>query len=197
VTFSVSDGLAVDSVETVIAVLAPNSWQNRSNPADVDGNGRVSPLDVLVLINHVNRFGSGPLPAYQPGDPHCDVNGDGQAGPLDSLLVINYLNAVPEAEGESESSETVEPFWVAPLGRSLPEGSVEDRVRTGERMRPSSPQSRLVWAVNANPSLQSVDQPGEDLLTVLAARSRLAWRAAADDLFSDLGSLEHSCSRPA
>jgi subtilisin-like proprotein convertase family protein len=252
VTFSVSDGLAIDSQEVVITVLAPNPWQNRSNPADVDGNGRVSPLDVLVLINYVNRFGSGPLPAYQPGDPYCDVSGDGEAGPIDSLLVINYLNAGAEAESESAFSAAVAPFRVGTFGQILPEGTatastgfaddpglvagssppalgdwsaaashvrgrasasgqdgggaalikpepsaVRDRVRTGERLHASRVQERIRWAVNDSRPLQSSDELGEDLLTVLATHARFAWRAAADDLFSDLGSLEHSCNRPA
>ena len=78
VTFSVSDGWEVDSEEIVITVFDPHPWQNRNNPADVDGNGRVAPLDVLVLINRINLFGSGLLPSHQPGDPYCDVDGDGR-----------------------------------------------------------------------------------------------------------------------
>ena len=123
VTFSVSDGWEVDSEEIVITVLDPNPWQNRSNPADVDGDGRVAPLDVLVIINRINRFGAGLLQAHQPGDPYCDVNGDGEIGPVDSLLVINRLNAGLTAEGEAEFSAAVDPFGVGTLGQILPEGT--------------------------------------------------------------------------
>ena len=196
VTFSVSDGLAVDSEEIVITVLDPRPWQNRSNPADVDGDGRVAPLDVLVLINRINRFGAGLLQAHQPGDPYCDVNGDGEVGPVDSLLVINYLNAGAEAEGESEFSEAVDQFRVGTLGQILPEGTAGADASPADgpgTVAGSSPTaawdphaSPLDQAVVANKAFVPGDERGENLLTVLASRSsRFDWWAAADDLFSD------------
>ena len=205
VTFSVSDGWAIDSEDIVITVLDPHPWQNRSNPADVDGNGRVSPLDVLVLINRINRFGAGLLQAHQPGDPYCDVNGDGDVGPIDSLLVINYLNARPEAEGESGYSEAVDPFRAGTLGQILPGGTAgTDAIPADAPGTVASSSPTATWdpyastrdlAVGADKAFEPGAEPEEDLLTVLAARSRSDWWAAADDLFSDAGWFGRSLNR--
>jgi hypothetical protein len=73
------------------------SWQNPVRNEDVDGDGVVSPLDVLMLINFINAFGAGSvvnnpnLPAAPP--PYYDVNNDQFISPLDVLQVINYINA--------------------------------------------------------------------------------------------------------
>jgi PKD repeat protein len=84
----------------VLAVVAPaitfRPWQNPVLPQDVDGDGEAKPLDVLMLINEINRNQSRVLPA-SPGanevlPPFWDVDGDGQLAPADVLNVINYLN---------------------------------------------------------------------------------------------------------
>jgi hypothetical protein len=90
-----------------VPVIHP--WQNPGVREDVNGDGIVTPVDVLVLINTVNSRGAGPLPAARtPADqsmPFVDVNGDDALSPLDVLAVINFLNATsasqpaPEAEG--------------------------------------------------------------------------------------------------
>ncbi len=60
---------------------------------DVNGDGRVSPLDALLVINHLTRFRSGLIPAPPVAVPGMiDTNNDGIASPLDALLVINKLN---------------------------------------------------------------------------------------------------------
>ena len=43
-------------------------WRNPIDPCDVNDDGLVSPLDVLLIINELNRIGSGPLvpPVRQP-----------------------------------------------------------------------------------------------------------------------------------
>ncbi|HEY5714024.1 MAG TPA: dockerin type I domain-containing protein, partial [Candidatus Gracilibacteria bacterium] len=69
-------------------------WHNAQNPYDVDGSGIVSPLDVLIIINHLNT--SPPPLGSRIGDEAClDVTNDdpASASPLDALNVINYLNA--------------------------------------------------------------------------------------------------------
>ena len=71
-------------------------WQNPTNKLDADNDGRVTPLDVLTLINDINRNQTRMLPASRPvggSDPFLDVNGDGALSPLDILEVINSLNA--------------------------------------------------------------------------------------------------------
>jgi len=83
------------------------TWQNARNPLDVNDDGVVVPLDVLLLINDINSRGtrSLPIPPLAPllPPPYLDINGDGQIGPLDALIVINYLNNV-SAGGEGEAA---------------------------------------------------------------------------------------------
>jgi hypothetical protein len=52
---------------------------------DVSGDGQVSALDPLVIINHLN--------SGNPYNPALDVNLDGQVSALDTLIVINMINA--------------------------------------------------------------------------------------------------------
>ncbi len=67
---------------------------------DVNRDGRITPLDILQLINHLNsrssvRFASDVVDNF-------DVNRDGRITPLDILLIINHLNAVHVGSGEGE-----------------------------------------------------------------------------------------------
>ena len=74
----------------------PFRWTN-PDPAfqmDVNDDRSVDPLDVLVLINEVNRAGSrllDPLTDLTP--PFYDTNPDGALDPLDVLVVINKINS--------------------------------------------------------------------------------------------------------
>jgi hypothetical protein len=54
-------------------------------PEDADGNGLVSPIDALRVINNLN------LRVTQTAET-VDVTADGVLSPLDALVVINYLN---------------------------------------------------------------------------------------------------------
>lgn len=61
---------------------------------DVNGDGRVSPLDALQVINRLNRdpFTGFPDRSLIPPPHYLDVDGNGRLNPLDALLVINDLN---------------------------------------------------------------------------------------------------------
>jgi len=80
-------------------VLHP--WFNPVNPLDADGDNTISPLDVLVIINHLNSFGSGQLTLPWTGK-FLDTDGDDSVSPLDVLTVINYLNGRSSGAGEGE-----------------------------------------------------------------------------------------------
>jgi len=82
-------------------------WRNPVLPQDVNNDGNVSPLDVLVLIADLNANGSTVLPMF-PEDsrpiqpPYVDVAGDGNTlSPLDVLSVIAYINSEGAGEGEA------------------------------------------------------------------------------------------------
>ncbi len=107
-TYTVADehGARTNVATVQIQVLIdPYPWQNSDWNLDVNGDGAVSPMDALLIINHLNLVGSGslpipPTPSFFP-PPYLDVSGDNEVTPTDALMVINYLNRdVREGEGE-------------------------------------------------------------------------------------------------
>ena len=80
-------------------------WQNQRLNEDVDNNSAVDPLDVLMLINEINRAGSRALDGSgQSSPPYFDVNGDRSIGPIDVLQIINYINRSSSGGGEGETT---------------------------------------------------------------------------------------------
>ncbi|MDA1054068.1 MAG: dockerin type I domain-containing protein [Planctomycetota bacterium] len=64
---------------------------------DVNGDGFVSPIDALQVINFLNANGKSTSAAEVAA---LDVNKDGHVSPVDALNVINMLNSVG-GEGEA------------------------------------------------------------------------------------------------
>ncbi len=80
-------------------------WHNHGNPMDVNDDAKVSPIDVLLVIDDLNNYGSRELPP--PTDsrlppPFCDTSGDDRVSPIDVLLIIDFLNGGQSAGGEGE-----------------------------------------------------------------------------------------------
>ena len=105
----------------------PTPWQCPLHPLDVNYDGRLTPLDVLVVINYLNVNGAGL--AHFPGadmapPPYLDCTGDGNVTPLDVLQVINDQNAsgphlVPGPPSDNcDTSPTCGPEGEAPARRS-------------------------------------------------------------------------------
>ncbi|XZE17820.1 SdrD B-like domain-containing protein [Pirellulaceae bacterium SH449] len=93
----IANGVIVDPIAFVIDDLANyhRGWTNPANALDVDGDGTVSPLDVLTLINQLNAGGLHLNRDRFPDEGFYDVDSDGTLSPLDVLRVINYLNGGP------------------------------------------------------------------------------------------------------
>lgn len=113
-------------VEDYKIVISANPYSNPSNRLDVTADGRVSPVDSLVVINFLNLLGKPsqvltvPVPPGTNLPPYYDVNGDGLISSLDALNVINFLNA--RGNGEGEASSTFDSStWVAATS-TKPEG---------------------------------------------------------------------------
>jgi hypothetical protein len=88
-----------------VLVEAAATWQNPLNAFDVNRDGNVTALDVLLIINRLNTVGgTSSLPVVrtfeQLGAPDVDVSGDNLLSPLDALRIVNYLNN-RGLEGES------------------------------------------------------------------------------------------------
>jgi hypothetical protein len=76
--FQAVAGKLLDPARTAPA-LTGSAWQNVTNPFDVNQDGTVVPIDALIVINYLNRFGAGLLPlttcsvTVAPGDTPTGV----------------------------------------------------------------------------------------------------------------------------
>ena len=123
-TYTVADehGARTNVATVQIQVLIdPYPWQNSDLNLDVNGDGAVSPMDALLIINHLNFVGSGNLPIpptagfFPP--PYLDVSGDNAVTPIDAIMVINYLNR-DQSEPEGELCRWLripQRLWTRPL----------------------------------------------------------------------------------
>ncbi|MEQ1826652.1 MAG: Ig-like domain-containing protein [Pirellula sp.] len=136
---------AVDSLGAVstsalvnisITTPPPPRHQNPIQNLDVDADGFVSPIDVLLIINFLNFNGSSVSVVGLPDPPpYRDVNGDNFISPLDVLAVINFINnrrngGAGEGEGEGQG---IDPRTLAaPLAWS--ELVVRDKINSSTKM---------------------------------------------------------------
>jgi len=126
---------------------------NLDNAYDVDGDGRVVPLDALQQINDYNQNGSRPLTTSVLGGPFWDVNGDGWVTPEDILAVVNFLNQQADgagtAEGESEMvSAALKSPWVPEAASQAADEAARDAATAPPRL--IAPAVDLVFAPAAN-----------------------------------------------
>jgi hypothetical protein len=101
-----SDSSAVETF--TITITKPHSWYNAALSYDVDGDGKVAPIDALLIINYLNSM----LPTDVPtggafGIPFgfLDTDHDNSIAPIDALLVINALNAGAATAGQDLSHD--------------------------------------------------------------------------------------------
>jgi hypothetical protein len=95
--------------------VAPSHLAGR---ADVNGDGWVSALDALVIVNTLNAQDFGGSMRSQQASDLRDVNGDGLITPLDALVVINVIN---QADG-------------APVPVSLAEGAAAGQAQPAQQL---------------------------------------------------------------
>jgi hypothetical protein len=100
-------------VEDYQVTIHRSAWQNAAIAEDVNQDGHVSPIDALLVINHLNDNAanlSEPLPVPSTGNeppPFLDVNGDNRVAPVDALMVINKISQDANAEAEGEFTPEV------------------------------------------------------------------------------------------
>ena len=79
--------------------LNPIALHNNADPLDVDNNGLVSPLDALIIINHLQPKTAAQVQVSMLSSEQTfflDTSNDHLVSPIDALLVINHLALVPE-----------------------------------------------------------------------------------------------------
>jgi hypothetical protein len=139
---------------------------------DVDGNGAVEPLDVLLAINYLNTGTPGVSPIF------ADVTGDGLLTPQDVLRIINAINGAVAAQVLPES----EPGPLAAANTAADPDSAAETV-----VRPWHPASGLLESSPAPAgSLRAQATP----VALLAASSiRDVFRDFEDDLAATLDAI--------
>ncbi len=108
-TFSyVASSSDFQSRPTNVTIDVLGTWHNAINGLDVNSDGNVSPLDVLLLINVLNRRNDfEPLNAFVG---FLDVDNDKYVSPIDALLIVNYLNN-PKRPGSGERPAMIDQFF--------------------------------------------------------------------------------------
>lgn len=104
-------------------------YHNDEDPLDVDGDGALTPLDPLIIINYINNRGIGPLPRSGEGEgdpsiPNIDVDGDGRVSPIDILILINRLNEQEQEDEEELDEELSEDDVLPPVVSQSPRSGI-------------------------------------------------------------------------
>ena len=127
-----SAGFESDDAELkIVDDESSKPWRNPLNNLDVNGDGFVTPLDALLIVNHLSAFGSGRLSLPWTGR-YIDASGDDFISPSDALQVINFLNrrSAGEGEGMNSAGEAID-YAIEDStsdGDSLPRNSVASAV---------------------------------------------------------------------
>ena len=117
-------------------LVRAGGYTNLQNPLDADNDGMVSPLDILLVINWLNKS-DGPTQKELPTGQRqfVDINNDGYVSPLDALMIINHLNNLSMetnrnlAAGEGEASTSASDAYFSQLGNLSDELSVDSERR--------------------------------------------------------------------
>jgi len=110
-------GTSLERSDRLRVIPDATPYHNDINPMDVDGDGKVTPLDPLTIINYINTNGPGIVKPRGEGESYgdLDVDGDGKVSPLDILIIINAMNR-PVLDGSGEGTSS--PGGLIPEGES-------------------------------------------------------------------------------
>lgn len=78
-------------------------------PMDVNVDGMVTPIDALMVINHVARAGRGAAGGVSAAHDRMDTNRDGNVTPIDALIVLNRIARPPSAQPPVNDPSPVDP----------------------------------------------------------------------------------------
>lgn len=163
-------------------VVSP--WQCPHHKNDVDGDGRITVLDVLALVNHLTTNGAhelseAPAPPNAP-PPYLDCNGDGNVSTLDVLQVVIDLGtfgprALAEGEGEGEGT------WPVHVGGS-PSSEAEGEAPSQSSLAKADSHPEQEPQPLPEPQPQQADRDGSE------------FQVTADGIATDESDLEQALS---
>jgi hypothetical protein len=112
---TVADGRPDVSPAVTVTMTTSVSWRNPADPNDVSGDDAVTPLDALIIVNHINAHpGDSSLPAASVSPPpFLDVTGDNLVTAQDAAVVINCLSDSVRPLAEGEPAEALLPAVMA------------------------------------------------------------------------------------
>ncbi len=142
-------------------------WQNVSEPRDVNGDGAITPIDALIVINRLNMPGDASLSDQSSdGESMIDVNGDRRVTPFDALQVLNHVNQAaalagtglpPEGEFDDRDSSNESP--------ELYDAAVDAFLAGSKRAKAASfdsPNSVEIQSPDSHSDLQQQDAKSKD-----------------------------------
>jgi VCBS repeat-containing protein len=184
-TYRAIDAFGAASPQTTVTITIgrapPPAYQNPSQQWDVNADGFVSPIDVLILVNLLNSRGSSIPVAGLPGPPdYVDVNGDNFVTPLDVLAVVDKINA---SSGSGEGEQLVG-INAAPAIDSM-------IVEVGRGLGSSTPMP--AWAGMMESKRQTVSKASSMPLASMFGNTN--WEDDFDDLAGLLGAHRDSDSQ--
>ena len=182
-------------------------WTNPRHSCDVNDDGSITPLDVLVLITEINTSGLRKLPMPPlPGQfapPYLDPSGDGELWPLDVLIVVQYLNLygpgpVPEggAAGQGEGESLGLGDFLVPAGSDT--NSTAPAVHVSRSHAPGAPFPGWdrPFAVRDGENTGGMATRGGSARRVHATTGRgAAWTAVPDDTRDGQRPIHHGQER--
>jgi len=152
---------------------------------DVNRDGFITALDVLLVINDINSKGTRSLsPCYFnefPNGPFVDVNADGFVSPADVLDTINYINSqIVSGRSEGEAAATLIDAVLAAGQFSLPNAPFS--LPSPSNLLPLS--SHAAAEEDSDPLWCAIEDEPPHAAALVAPKSS-ADSSFRDDLFAD------------
>lgn len=97
-------GNNVSAPRNFTITVAPLAWHNSGLPCDVDGDGEISAIDLIYVVEALNAPGDTYLPSRVPPPAHnVDVNGDNHISGIDLVLMLEAVNTSEALRRQSQA----------------------------------------------------------------------------------------------
>ena len=167
-SFRRADGSSFSQVIKNGTLQVRSIWQNPNDPNDINDDGRITPLDALLLLNELSKRGSRELTMPSLGEapfPFYDVNGDGYTSPKDALNVINCLNGAACVTTPAPILAKVTPELPDTTGTNVPapanpKPETTPETKPADKVDPVSPDDCLDHGLGENETPILTTDPG-------------------------------------